>query len=270
MPSSCDLLLKSNQFQEWQTGLSSCLLRVVGHPGAGKTHLATAIHDQLEKSQELSVYFFCKSGSKDRGMTSDVLRTLLSQLLKLQKSAYDIAVPLYQESGRAEADSVSEVEQILGNILVSGLHVLHIVIDAVDELSDRSQLYAALQSLLSQSYTVVKILVTGRNEDDIVKAFAQHPWLGITTELIEVPIEMYIQARLSDNSTLVNSKLKRAVYERINHKVDGLWLYAKLLVDAIADMPSASAIERQLCQLPHGLSETYFQILERHAEKLTS
>lgn len=269
MPLSCDPLLRSPLFEEWVAGPESSLLRVGGHPGVGKTHFATAVYDRLEQSGEMTVYFFCKSGSKDRGMTLNLLRTLLSQILKLHKPAYDIIIPLYQENGREAADSTSEIEHMFSQVLSSGLPTLYVVIDALDELSDRGQLFPALQSFLSQSSTVIKFLVMGRNETDIVRIFEPYPCLQITSDLTRSPVEIYIGKRLSDCRTLANANLKTAIFERVNHEADGLWLYAKLMIDAVTDLPSTSAIERQLCQLPHGLSETYFQLLERHADRLT-
>lgn len=143
-------------------------------------------------------------------------------------------------------------------------------IDAVDELTDRSQLFQACQSFFRKSSTVVKILVTGRNEADITKAFASYPSLQVASKMTRSPIERYLTKRLSEWDTFVDPSLKRAISERVNYRADGLWLYAKLMVDAVTELPSTRAIERQLELLPNGLSEVYFQILERHADKLSS
>ena len=245
------------------------MLRVAGYPGAGKTYFATAAYERLEQSGEKVVYFLCKAGSKTRNHTLTVLRTLLSQILRLEKSAYDILIPLQQESGQYTADSISEIEHMFNEVLLSGLPSLYIVIDALDELTDRMQLFAALQSFLSQSSTTIKILVTARNETDITSFFAPYPSLQITSEVTQDPIENYIEKRLSDCHTLGNPDLKKAISKRVNQEADGLWLYAKLMADAVTELPSIAAIERQLRQLPHGLSEMYFQILERHADKLS-
>ena len=95
-----------------------------GYPGVGKTYFASAVYERLRNSGEMAAYFFCKGGSKDMGSTLAVLRTLLLQILKLEKSAYEILMPLYQENGRMSADSMSEIQHMFGELLSSGLPIL--------------------------------------------------------------------------------------------------------------------------------------------------
>jgi hypothetical protein len=268
MVSSCDPLFLSPQFTSWEAGTSSSILRVGRYAGAGKTSFASAACERLQKSEGKVAYFFCKSGSKSMGSTIAVLRTLLSQILKLEKPAYDILLPIYHENGQMSADSISEIEHMFTVLLESGLPVLHLIVDAVDELTDRPPLFQALQSFVCQSSTVVKILVTGRNESDITESFASYPNLQITPKMTETPIQRYLTKRLSEWHTLHDQSLKRAIFEGANCSAEGLWLYAKLMIDAVTELPSIRAIERQLQQLPAGLPEMYFQILERHADRL--
>lgn len=266
---SCDPLFSSPQFASWEAGTSSSILRVGGYAGAGKTFFASAACERLQKSGGRVAYFFCKSGSKTMGSTIAVLRTLLSQILRLEKPAYEILLPIYQGNGQISADSISEIEHMFGVLLESGLSVLHLIVDAVDELTDRQPLFQALQSFVCQSSTIIKILVTGRNETDITESFASYPNLQITSEMTQIPIERYLTKRLSEWHTLLDQSLKRAIFERVNCSAEGLWLYAKLMIDALTELPSIRAIERQLQQLPKGLPEMYFQILERHADRLS-
>lgn len=268
MVSSCDPLFLSPQFASWEAGTTSSILRVGGYAGAGKTSFASAACERLQKSGAKVAYFFCKGGSKSKGSAIAVLRTLLSQILKLEKSAYDILLPIYHEDGQISADSISKIEHMFTLLLNSRLPAFHLIVDAVDELTDRPLLFQALRSFVSESNTVVKILLTGRNESDITEAFTLYPNLQITPQMTGTPIQRYLSQRLSEWHALPDRRLKNAIFEAIDRSAKGLWLYAKLMIDDVTKLPSVRAIERQLQQLPTGLPEMYFQILERHADSL--
>jgi hypothetical protein len=270
MPSSCDLLFRSPRYAAWETGTDSSILGVGGCPGAGKTFFAAAVYERLQNRGRKVAYFFCKSGSKDMGSTLPVLRTLLSQILKLERSAYGVIIPICQEKCKLSADSISEIENLFSELLASGLPMLHLIIDGVDELTDGLRLLQACLSFVCQSNTVIKILATSRNETDTAEFFTPYPSLQITSKMTRNPVERYLAKTLSECYTLVDPSLKRAILERVSYRADGLWLYAKLMIDAVIKLPSTAAVVYQLQMLPVGLSETYFQILEFHADELSS
>lgn len=74
-------------------------------------------------------------------------------------------------------------------------------------------------------------------------------------------IEAYITKRVYDNINLRGSDLGRRVIDKVSSAADGLWLYARLMMDEIARMASSALIERQLQAVPLGLTQVYTQIL---------
>ncbi|MCJ1357578.1 MAG: hypothetical protein MMC33_007574 [Icmadophila ericetorum] len=88
----------------------------------------------------------------------------------------------------------------------------------------------------------IKILFTSCNEAEIVKSFSGHPSLQLNSDLTQNSVEFYVQKRLSDWTALANHELKGAISKKINHEAKGLWLYAKLMIDAVTELPTVSAI----------------------------
>ena len=268
IPASCDLILASPEYKTWESTLSSNLLRIVAYPGAGKTFFASAVVQRLKSANLDVAYFFCRNGIQDRDATINVLRTLLSQTIRLQPSAYRVLAPLYHESGRTSADSVSDMLQCYRSLLNSRSQMLYLVIDGIDELTDKSVLFDVVKSLINESKCAIKVLMTGRDEVGISKAFHGYPMLRISPDMTEKPIEVYVARQIAACDNLSASWLGEKVLNKVLDKAEGLWLFAKLMTDAVIELPSVAAIERQLNHLPSDLSEMYFQILERHADAL--
>ena len=268
IPASCDLIFASSEFRHWESSTSSELLRIVAYPGAGKTFFASAVVQRFKCASSDVAYFFCRNGVQDRDATIHVLRTLLSQTIRLQHSAYRILAPLYQESGRTSADSISDVQQCFRLLLDSRSQVLHLVIDGIDELTDKWLLFDVVKSLMNESKSTIKVLLTGRDEVNISKAFQPYPLLRISPDMTQKPIEAYVTRQIAECGNISQSRLGETVLNRVLDKAEGLWLFAKLMTDAVTELPTVAAIERQLNNLPTDLSVMYYQILERHADAL--
>lgn len=269
IPASCDLVFESLEYRDWECVTSSSLLRIVAHPGAGKTFFASAVVQRLKSINSDVAYFFCRNGVQDRDATINVLRTLLSQCIRLQQSAYRVLAPLYQECGRTSADSISDMLQCFCLLLASRSQVLHLVVDGIDELNDKPILFDVIKSLIKESKSTIKILITGRDEVGIFKSFLSYPTLRISSDMTQMPIAVYVARQIAECDNLSESWLRETVLSRVLDKADGLWLFAKLMTDAVTELPTVAAIERQLNNLPTDLSEMYFQILERHADTLS-
>ncbi|MCJ1405626.1 hypothetical protein MMC11_008854, partial [Xylographa trunciseda] len=268
IPASCDLIFASFEFRTWESSTTSNILRIVAYPGAGKTFFASSVIQRLKVASSDVAYFFCRNGIQDRDTTIYVLRTLLSQTIRLQHSAYEVLAPLYQESGRASADSISDMQQCFRLLLDSRSQVLHLVIDGIDELTDKGLFFDVVKSIISASKSTIKVLVTGRDEVGISKAFQPYPLLRISPDMTQKPITDYVARKIAECDNISQSWLRETVLSRVLDKSEGLWLFAKLMTDAVTELPTVAAIERQLQNLPSDLSVMYYQILERHADAL--
>ena len=71
--------------------------------------MASVLVNNFTERGEKVLYFFCVATDPEKMDTINILRTLLSQSLHMDKSLYAVVEPSYTKSGRATADSYVDV-----------------------------------------------------------------------------------------------------------------------------------------------------------------
>jgi hypothetical protein len=199
-----------------------------------------------------------------------LLRTIISQLLRLDERLYDIIEPYYQNSGRAVADSLIELQRgTLAAIEKFAAGPLFLVIDALDESSERIKTLDWL-STISSFPSDLRILSTARPPLSLsLKSGASYSILALDT-VGRVGIDKYIRARVELNPILGSSMMAPGVAASVSKAADGLWLYARLMMDDIDRSPSDGQVLKQMKVLPKGFTELYTRILETNEKSFTS
>lgn len=259
MPGSCDWILEAPQAQDCLNSEHSSTMRILGRPGTGKTVLASFLVNHLAEQKGRNVlYFFCKAGETEKRETTHVLRTLLSQLLHIDEALYRDVEPLYIKSGRATADSYVDVYAALLLTLSKTNRTIFLLIDAIDESQDAEGLLRALFDAQRVAGATLTMLFTSRQ---MHVPFSFDEDLVFDSKLTNQPIEKYIDHRVLQMKTFSDGVLGLIVTRQITRAADGLWLYARLMLDEIEKLPSAVLIQRHLRNIPHGLTQLYTQIL---------
>ncbi|KAI1455802.1 hypothetical protein F4805DRAFT_468530 [Annulohypoxylon moriforme] len=243
LPHSCDEILISEQFQSLVSSDNiekPHILSLQGLPGSGKTITAALIIDHLKTKGFDVLHFFFKANDVEKRSLSHCARTILSQLIRLEEHLYNLVEPFYQESGRVVADSLSEVLRALSTAFEhSKSNRIFVILDALDESSDGH----------SQSKQV-RILNTCRPSSSLLQSSTT--WSLLRMGNLEAKsINTYIYARVQKNP----------VADHVASAAQGLWLYARLMMDDIDRLPSIGQIQRQLTVLPKGFTELYTQII---------
>lgn len=268
MPGSCDWILEAPQAQGCLNSKHSSTMRILGRPGTGKTILASFLVNYLAEQNEKNVlYFFCKVGETEKRETTHVLRTLLSQLLHIEEALYRDVEPLYIKSGRATADSYVHVYAALLFALSKTTRTIFILIDAIDESQDVENLLRVLFEAQRVAGGRLNMLFTSRQ---MHLPFSFDEDLVFDSKLTNQPIQLYIDHRVLRMKTLSDGVLGLIVTRQITRAADGLWLYARLMLDEIERLPSAALIQRHLRNIPHGLTQLYTQILRSKESTLTA
>jgi hypothetical protein len=115
--------------------------------------------------------------------------------------------------------SLQALLDLLANVLEgpNGLRRTYIIVDAVDECTDREDLLAGLNALQSLSDLKVNILVASRGENDIKDAFDGLPSLLIKESDIASDVELYVLSEMEKRKSLkgkpdvVKSRIKSAL-----------------------------------------------------------
>lgn len=268
MPGSCDWILEAPQAQDCLDSERSTTLRILGRPGTGKTVLTSFLINHLaEQNKKNVLYFFCKTGETEKQETTHVLRTLLSQLLHIDEALYRDVEPLYTKSGRATADSYVEVYAALLLALSKTIKPMFILIDALDESRDPENLLQTLFEAQRVAGGEMTMLFTSRHMQ-FPLSFDED--LLFDSNTANEPIQKYVDHRVLQMKTLADGVLGLIVVRQITRAADGLWLYARLMLDEIEKLPSAAFIQRHLRNIPHGLTQLYTQILRSKESTFTA
>ncbi len=280
MSGSCDWAIASTKFNDWfnDTTNAKNSLQIIGRPGSGKSTLATFLVQHLSRSTSPVLYFFCNRSDSEKRKTIYVIRTLLAQLLKIDSHLASHILPQYQDSGRTFADSYMIVFNVLRTVMTQYQNrALYIVIDAVDECIDAFEawngLLFQLQSCLQGTKT--KLMITRRDMHDRNEFSRGSESWSASHELIMRPtsasqyIHEYIQRRVHKIDTVADTNIETKIVRQISQASDGLWLYARLMIDEVERAPSQEIVEKRLNSLPHGLSDLYTQIVQSCETRMT-
>lgn len=217
----------------WKTAPGS-FLWLYGIPGCGKTILSStiieAIFDHCSNNSSLAVlYFYFDFNDAEKQRPESTIRSLIIQL-----SLQCISVPqtlnsLYRTSTDGQRqpayDSLLEtLQQMIGVF-----QEIYLVIDALDESSDRYELLANIKEMTSWKDANLHTLVTSRREKDIVDSMeylTDQEKVCIQNIHINDDIRAYVRGRLFTDPKLKRWRNQPRVQLEIEitlmEKVDGM------------------------------------------------
>lgn len=188
LPDTGQWLFDSQQFIEWGQSNLSSILWIHGIPGSGKTRLVSRVIDVMsdESTSKKSpiAFFYCarSTAEPERGKPAEVLGAILKQLCSSEPDEpirNPIATEYASRFRKADYDYSRirklSVEDCTGLILeVTKDNAATIIVDALDECEEetRYELLEALDNIIANSVEVVKVVVSSRDDVDIVSVVA--------------------------------------------------------------------------------------------------
>ncbi|SPO07346.1 uncharacterized protein DNG_10040 [Cephalotrichum gorgonifer] len=258
-------LMRDKSFMQWldMGDPETRTLWMQGIPGAGKTFLAAAaVEEARERHQTL--FAFASHVDKDNTTARSVLQSLVFQLAF---ESEDIRSFLVQSNERALSSSTAYVATQL-KILLGTTGPTYIVLDGLDEM-DKVERGFLLQHLLdTHDCPDTRILVSSRSEDDITN------FLKTTAVAIRVDkrnggsILSYIDQRTQDWMKEKGFKSKprqqiRQLLTPLAANANGMFLYARIVMDNAQLFTDLDEIKRELEVLPVDLNDAYHRIFKR-------
>ncbi|KAI4235910.1 MAG: hypothetical protein LQ349_002852 [Xanthoria aureola] len=262
-------LIESPTFQNWLSG-SHPTLCCTGIPGAGKSILASAVVDYLRKAQPKTsaigvAAVYCNFKERQMQTPENLLAGVCAQLAETLSGPLPIAlVDIYRSHSRLDTrPTLIEILKVLEST-VDRLDTAYLVIDALDECSEqvRNVLLTRIDSLAGNT----RVLVTTRHVDDIVNRYREIPKIEIRAT--EIDLTNYITSRIVSSTRLTRTvrdhpALEQEICERVISKADGMFLVAKLHVDALSTKGNVKTLKEALRNLPTTLDELYDEAVQR-------
>ena len=269
MPGSCDWIINATAFRSLVDREDQYTMKVQGRPGSGKSIAASFIVRHLQETTKNTVlYFFCDNSDADRRLTSQILRTVLWQLLQQDTSLYEQILPWYHRSGRQMADSDVHITAMFeAAVAATKLSPLFLIVDGLDECENPSELLRAMEVARSTS-CALKIILLAREDPNLNELLSSCDD-AISMDANQQPPDAYVCERLAKMQMFKSVDLRTRTADSILKASDGLWLFCRLLLDEIEHAPSFGEIDRKINSVPSGMIQLYSSIITAKATRQT-
>ncbi|KAJ7270974.1 ankyrin repeat-containing domain protein [Mycena rebaudengoi] len=257
--------LEDSRFKNWllSTGESIWCL---GIPGAGKTVLVSIVVDYLRshfQSDNVGVAVaYLNHKESDAQSPSNILAGLWWQLVSKRPISPMVQQVYKKHQTQRTKPSLDEVRDIFRSTTAEFSKVF-IIVDALDEYLEAHH-HIVLDTLAMDGG--VSLMLTSR-PNIAPKAFFP------TVSVLEISardedIHRYVEGQIQNSFRLskhvrARPELREEIEMKIAENADGMFLLAKLHVDALATKPSVKAVREALQNLPEGLEHTYNEAMDR-------
>ena len=176
-----------------------------------------------------AIYFYCDYADLPTLQPVNVYRALLQQLFfkgLLTEDAITTVIKTVRENVHGPS------EQMLTNLLYAAVQScpgLRVIVDGLDECERNVQeaITSTLCHFMTIGNTVVKVLITGRDETHLLARLRGFSRLHISSHASRADIRSYISHSIvskiaSGNLTLRNQDLKHEIISRLAEKAQGM------------------------------------------------
>ncbi|KAL7905457.1 hypothetical protein GGI35DRAFT_471675 [Trichoderma velutinum] len=281
-PATCEWLLNTPRFIEWEASSYSSILWLQGNVGAGKSFLTSKVIDHLPATRQQKVehdegfaYFYCSRSDPVRRQTKYILRSYISQLARVPNYPTMMEKNIYALYLRAKKEkrgfSTAECETALVD-LINFYPRTTLILDALDEceMDTREALARILRNLVDKGEGTVKIFIASRKEADIEEHLSLQKLVEISTADNKDDIEKYMEEQVAKVGGIwrsVSTEVKEQVRKTIGEKSDGMFRWAYLQWEELKKLRTNERIRERLGKLPKSLTETYEEIYSNSEEK---
>ncbi|OAL01772.1 hypothetical protein IQ06DRAFT_368197, partial [Phaeosphaeriaceae sp. SRC1lsM3a] len=265
--------LHSEQYKNWKEAPGS-FLWLHGIPGSGKTILSsTIIHDLLqhgcEGSRTVVLYFYFDFNDGQKQGVSAMLSSLVAQLLQQSQKMSSELIDLFTNCMRRRTHPSTETLLELFQQSTKGFLQAYLIVDALDECSQRVELMQALTTISLWRSQNIHIIVTSRLERDIemsmMKFLDEHARVVLDSAVVDEDIRRYVRQRLSDDQSLKKWRedhgLRREIENTLIQGSQGMFRWAVCQLDTLGKCRSRAKLRVSLATLPPTLEKTYDRIL---------
>ncbi|EMD59908.1 hypothetical protein COCSADRAFT_125993, partial [Bipolaris sorokiniana ND90Pr] len=251
-------LLHEKRYENWKMENSSCIW-LYGIPGCGKTILSSTILEDIfmccdNHSGYAVAYFYFDFNDVQKQNAERMLRSLVVQLL--QKS---VDIPLGLDALFSSHDNgkrppaLNSLLEVAHDLIVQFPQV-YIVLDALDECSQWSELMEMLETIASWKIPNLHLIMTSREEPDIKSTLTSfvdpQNSICLQSNVVDRDIQLYIRQRVSDDKDLVKWKKDSALQQEIEVALmegsRGMFRWAACQLDTLRKCLNRSHLRKAL------------------------
>jgi hypothetical protein len=240
-------VLKSDEFQQWLAQRNKTLF-CPGIPGAGKTIISSIVIDYLHKmfGNDPSIgiaYIYCNFRQQHEQKSSDLIASLLKQLVQERPSIPDVVKHLYSHHKPKQTRPSSREFLTALHGVTAFYSRIFIVIDALDECQvsheGRGKFLQEIFNLQAK-ISGVHVFATSRLIREIENKFDGSIRLEIHAR--DADVQKYLDGKLQNFQSFVlkNPSLQMEIKSKIGKAADGMYVHIILAITILADMDQVS------------------------------
>ncbi|KAK8063927.1 hypothetical protein PG996_008579 [Apiospora saccharicola] len=273
-PKTCKWITMVQPWTNWLQGVSESdastsarFCWIWGIPGSGKTVMASFLIDQVanEKGPRYCSYYYCLH-SRGKDEAEDFLRCVVKDFQQKTGHIPEVLHKRFTEVVRPSEDDLLESL----NHLAKRLKRIYIIVDAIDESSERVHIARVLHKLgTCPSFWRISLLVTSRNEADIRAIFNRQSYLCTEIPMSGAGVKEDMGrlahselGKMQDWSDTITARVEGALVER----AQGMFRWLVCQLDLVKRLYQQGVREeadilREIRAFPQDLFGTYERIL---------
>ncbi|KAF3164382.1 hypothetical protein TWF788_001167 [Orbilia oligospora] len=234
-----------------------------------------SIIDEMADGDAIA-FHYCDFKSKDSQTLDNILCSLIMQASKQSTSAFDILRELYIKHdpdgsiGSCLGDCGVDLIQTLSQISKPYANLI-IVVDGLDECTNRADLAQQLSRLPDIGPNPIKVLLCSRPEPDLENVLSTYDRVEVAASKSDV--QLYVALAVEDRIRSKKLRLGRPrpgkpdmkplIIDRLVEGCEGMFQWAVCQIDYLCQLGTDNERKKALSNLPPGLNGVYQKILER-------
>lgn len=244
LPGTGRWLLQSFKYLEWlerKTRDTTSFLWIYGTPGSGKTVLSSTIIEDLLRHctgnpGKAVAYFYIDFNDPEKQNPELMIRSLIFQLLQ-QSTKVSVKTLSSSYLNIQQRPALDALLELLQRVVEESIQS-YVVIDALDECTERAGLISLLMTMVEWRHKKLHILVTSRREVDIEKSLCIFANIGIQSTSVDSDIRSYVHQRSINNRTVhfrEDSNLRDDVEKAVTEGAHGMYVLIHFLRSRIRE-----------------------------------
>ncbi|KAI1488247.1 NACHT domain protein [Biscogniauxia mediterranea] len=251
-------LLQSATFKEWlqATAESSRILWLQGIPGAGKTYLASTVIARVQSLGRTAFAFL--SYKENRNATA--ISVLHSLIFRVVSGEDDLQTVVCQSCNEKSKRSLQGATELFTTVLAC-VGPVYLIVDGLDEIDEveRGRLLTQLLLILKSSHEV-RLFISSRAEADLNSILSSDVTVlrvdQRNSECIQTFIKQWAWRWFVEREFLPEEQTEiEAGLTPLAAKSQGMFLYARVVLNSIEFLDSFVDIREELHVLPETLND---------------
>lgn len=277
---TCNWFLERVEFKKWTAAEGPPLLLLIGVAGMGKTTLCRFLRSKLSRSNWTgkvrgTVALFCCDYHQRRSTPAAVVAGLLAQLLRKNKQQFIHIRDEYHRIKDALSNNFPKLRMLFLQFLAHVPGQVYLIIDAIDECKeDIEELLRLVRTSVkierpgqTEGTTPIKVLLSSRSENELAmvrRIPSQKVYKRDISNELSKSVALFIEHQVQD---LGLSVVKDNIYEEINKKAGGTYLWAALMLKELGTVRNLNRdvhrkeMDAQFKHFPRRLNQIYDRML---------